>query len=281
VSRPPGGARHPSEAMIPAGRRRLRRLVWPASHPRGTVLLIHGFAEHAGRYGEVAQALNQLDLDVFAVELPGHGKSEGRRGDIASFEEFLLALDGLLASLPPESRERPLVIVAHSLGGLIVLRWLETRGLRPECLVLSAPWLGTSPLLSPLTRLLKWLMGWVAPGVPVRRPIQAAGLTRDPEMQARRVADPLIVNRISARLVGEVESVQPLALASGPPVPTLVISPGADPVTDQSVVLEWCARFPESVEIIEVPDARHEPFNDLGRAETIEGMCRWIDGHVP
>ena len=267
--------------MIPAGRNRLRRLAWPAAQPRGTVLLIHGFAEHAGRYGEVAQALNRIGLDVFAVELPGHGKSEGRRGDVSSFDDFLLALDGLLESLSPEARERPRVVVAHSMGGLIALRWLETRGLRPDCMVLSAPWLGTSPLLSPVTRLLKWLMGLVAPGVPVRRPIQAAGLTRDPEMQARRVADPLVVNRISARLVGEVESVQPLALAAGPGVPTLVISPGADPVTDQSVVLEWCARFRDEVELIELPGARHEPFNDLGRAETIERMCNWIESHLP
>lgn len=281
MSRQAETARGPSEAMIPAGRNRLRRLAWPAAQPRGTVLLIHGFAEHAGRYGEVAQALNRIGLDVFAVELPGHGKSEGRRGDVSSFDDFLLALDGLLESLSPEARERPRVVVAHSMGGLIALRWLETRGLRPNCMVLSAPWLGTSPLLSRVTRLLKWLMGLVAPGVPVRRPIQAAGLTRDPEMQARRVADPLIVNRISARLVGGVESVQPLALASGPGVPTLVISPGADPVTDQSVVLEWCARFRDEVELVELPEARHEPFNDLERAETIERMCNWIEGHLP
>lgn len=271
---------HPEESTIRSGTVPLRRLAWPVPASRGTVLLIHGFAEHCGRYGHVAAALNRLDLGVVGVDLPGHGESGGRRGDIRSFGDYEAALDALLESLSPEELEGPIVLVAHSMGALVALRWLQTRSYHPAAVVFSAPWFATDAVLGRVTLLLKSVLSRVAPGFPVRRPIQAEGLTRDPEMQARRVSDRLVVNRISARLVGEVESAQREALRSGPGAPTLVISPGDDPITDQAAVREWCARFAGEVELVVLPEARHEPFNDLDREETILRMCSWLEGHL-
>jgi alpha-beta hydrolase superfamily lysophospholipase len=254
---------------------------WPVPDARGTVLLIHGFAEHVRRYDHVVAALTAMGLAVVAVDLPGHGRSGGRRGDIRAFGDYEAALDALFESLGREERERPLIVVAHSMGALVALRWLQTRGHRPAAVVLSAPWFATDAVLSRVTLLLKGVLSVLAPGFPVRRSIQAEGLTRDPEMQARRVADRLVVNRISARLVREVESAQRMALEEGPGVPTLVLSPGDDPITDQAAVREWCARFPEEVEMVTLPETRHEPFNDLDREETILRVCSWLERKIP
>jgi lysophospholipase len=256
-------------------------MAWPVSEPRGTVLLIHGFAEHARRYDHVVEALNHMGLAVAAVDLPGHGRSGGRRGDIRSFQDYEAALDALLESLTPEEREGRLFLVAHSMGALVAVRWLQTRGHKPAAMVLSAPWFATDAVLSRLTLVLKGILSVLAPGFRVRRPIEADGLTRDPEMQARRISDPLVVNRISARLVREVESAQVAVLEAGPGAPTLVLSPGDDPITDQTAVREWCGRFPAEVEMVALPETRHEPFNDLEREETILRVCSWLEGHIP
>ncbi len=276
-----GGTGGPVEDTIRSRSVPLRRMAWPVSGSRGTVLLIHGFAEHARRYDHVVEALNRMGLGVVAVDLPGHGRSGGRRGDIRSFQDYEAALDALLDGLTPEEREGPLFLVAHSMGALVAVRWLQTRGQRPAAVVLSAPWFATDAVLSRLTLVLKGILSILAPGFRIRRPIEAEGLTRDPEMQARRIADPLVVNRISARLVREVESAQLAALEAGPGAPTLVLSPGDDPITDQAAVRDWCARFPGDVEMVTLPEARHEPFNELDREETILRVCSWLEAHIP
>lgn len=279
----PGDGEHRSQAeprawvssLVSSGGYTLRRLDWPVANARGQVCLVHGFAEHAERYDGVARAFTDAGFHVSAVELPGHGKSSGKPGDVRGFEDLLGAVDALWDHSVPDVDPGTRFLLGHSMGGLVALRWVQLERGDPAGLLLSAPWLATHPTLSMATRALKWLLGRIAPGLAIRRPIDSTGLTRDPERQRARDDDPMILRQITARLVMAVEEVQELALRQGPGVDTLVVSPGDDPVTDQEVVRAWALDHGNEVDLVEIPGGKHEPFQDLDREETIRVCVQW------
>ncbi|HSR42869.1 MAG TPA: alpha/beta fold hydrolase, partial [Longimicrobiales bacterium] len=226
--------------MVGAGGSRLRTLAWiPPGDARGRVLLVHGFTEHAGRYDHVARYFASRDLAVLAYDQRGHGESEGRRGRLPSFELLLedlhRARDEALAGLPGDG---PPVLYGHSLGGLVVLRYLQNDPPTTPAAVLSAPWLGMAAEIPWWKRLAaNLLLRWAPDATFASREVTARGLTRDEALQDAYVRDPLVHHRISARLFDEVETAQRRALEEGvdPAVPVLVLVPGDDPIVDSAL----------------------------------------------
>src|SRR5262245_5086694 len=105
----------------------LHELTWPASTPRGAVAIIHGYGEHIGRYDQVGKALAARGLTVRGIDFRGHGQSSGARGHIQRFDEYLDDLAALAARCP----ERPLFLLAHSMGGLVAAEYLLKHGSDP------------------------------------------------------------------------------------------------------------------------------------------------------
>ena len=124
---------------------RLRTLAWHADAPRGRVLLVHGLGEHGGRYDRLAGALAARGYSSLIADLRGHGESGGRRGYVPSFDVFVedlaLAAADAERSLPGNGR---LFYYGHSMGGLVLTRYLQVK--RPDTpgVIISAPWFGTA-----------------------------------------------------------------------------------------------------------------------------------------
>src|SRR4051812_1687572 len=97
----------------------------PTAAARAVAVMVHGYAEHTGRYREVAHVLVERGLAVIGFDLRGHGRSSGRRGHIEAFGDYLDDLDAVLALARKEHPGLPVVLVAHSNGGLIALRALS------------------------------------------------------------------------------------------------------------------------------------------------------------
>ena len=205
---------------------------WPLEDPaaqRGTVLLVHGLGEHAGRYQALAQQLNAWGFAVRAYDQYGHGQSGGPRGglnhDRRLMEDLADIVDATRARLPDGL---PLVLLGHSMGGLVAAQ-LVALNLRPvDALVLSSPALDAG--LGRVQKLLLATLPRLLPDLRVSNGLDVQYLSHDPAVVAAYRADPLCHDRISARLARFIAEAGPATVARAThwSVPTLLLWAGAD-----------------------------------------------------
>lgn len=269
------------QVQCPGGPRHVRRwLPREGARVRGRVVVVHGLGEHGGRYGETAGALVRAGWGVVAHDQLGHGRSPGRRGVLRRFEDLVDDLGGVLeraGELVPG--DGPTVLLGHSMGGLVALRGAQTRDLPIGGLVLSAPWLGEVRAMGRWQRRVTPILARLVPRLPVPAPLDPGVLTRDPQEAARRRADPLVHERVSAGLLVRVAEARADALAGPPPagVPLLLLVPGDDRLLDQEPTVAWLRRHPSPERRLEeLPGRRHEPLNDLGRDEVMGLLLDWL-----
>ncbi|MBP1912902.1 alpha/beta hydrolase [Thermococcus stetteri] len=161
---------------------------------RGWVVLVHGLGEHSGRYGKLISMLNEAGFGVYTFDWPGHGKSPGKRGH-TSVEEAMEIIDSIIEELG----EKPFLF-GHSLGGLTVIRYAETRPDKIRGVVASSPALAKSPKTPGFMVALAKVLGRIAPGVTLSNGIKPELLSRNPDAVKRYIEDPLVHDRVSARL---------------------------------------------------------------------------------
>jgi len=257
---------------------------WPlpeGSPRRGTVLLVHGLGEHAGRYGHVAQHLNAWGFAVRAYDQYGHGRSSGPRGGLNHDSRLL----DDLADLVDATRKRmapgePLVLLGHSLGGLVAARFVSLH-LRPvDALVLSSPALDTG--LSGFQKLLLATLPRLAPNLRVGNGLDVQALSHDPAVVAAYQADPLCHDRISARLGRFIAEAGPATLARAPhwSVPTLLLWAGADRLVRPAGSAAFAAAAPSAVVQSQCfAGLYHELFNERDAAPVFAVLRQWLDAH--
>jgi alpha-beta hydrolase superfamily lysophospholipase len=257
---------------------------WPlpeGSPRRGTVLLVHGLGEHAGRYGHVAQHLNAWGFAVRAYDQYGHGRSSGPRGGLNHDSRLL----DDLADLVDATRKRmapgePLVLLGHSLGGLVAARFVSLH-LRPvDALVLSSPALDTG--LSGFQKLLLATLPRLAPNLRVGNGLDVQALSHDPAVVAAYQADPLCHDRISARLGRFIAEAGPATLARAPhwSVPTLLLWAGADRLVRPAGSAAFVAAAPVAVVQSQCfAGLYHELFNERDAAPVFAVLRQWLDVH--
>lgn len=254
---------------------------WPlpeGDRRRGTVLLVHGLGEHAARYGHVAQHLNAWGFAVRAYDQYGHGRSAGPRGGL---NQDTRLLDDL-ADLVDATRKRmapgePLVLLGHSMGGLVAARFVSLN-LRPvEGLVLSSPALDTG--LSAVQKLLLATLPRLAPNLRVGNGLDVQGLSHDSAVVAAYQADPLCHDRISARLGRFIANAGPATLARAPHwnVPTLLLWASADRLVRPAGSAAFAAAAPQEVVQSQCFEGLyHELFNELDAAPVFATLHAWL-----
>ncbi|ASJ12748.1 alpha/beta hydrolase [Thermococcus thioreducens] len=240
----------------------------------GWVVLVHGLGEHSGRYGRLISMLTDAGFAVYAFDWPGHGKSPGKRGH-TSIEEAMNIIDGIIE----EIGERPFLF-GHSLGGLAVIRYAETRPYKIRGVVASSPALAKSPETPDFMVALAKFLGKIAPGIVLSNGLDPKLLSRNPEAVKRYVEDPLVHDRISARLGRSIFKNMELAHreAERIKVPILLLIGTGDVITPP----EGSRRFFEKLavedrEIREFKGAYHEIFEDPEWAnEFHRAIVEWL-----
>ena len=247
--------------------------------PRATVVLVHGYAEHCGRYGGVARAFTDAGAAVYAYDQRGCGRSGGRPAYVDDFDQYLDDLDRFLSFVRPRAPDAPLFLFGHSMGGLVTLKYALDRAPAVTGLMLSAPALEVNPDLAPLLRRLAGLLGRLAPTLPTVRSPEGA-LSRDPAVVAAAENDPLSYHgRIPARTGAEL-------LRAGADVrgrldrltrPFLVLHGTADALAEPT----WSRRLytqaaaaDKTLRLYE--GSYHEPFHDYDRHEVLADLTAWL-----
>ncbi len=254
--------------------------LWP--EPSGTLLLVHGVAEHCGRYAHVAARLCALGLRVVAYDQRGHGSSGGARMVAERPDVFLDDLveiyDGVVRRWP----ELPIVL-GHSMGGLVAAR-LATSRVRPvRALVLSSPALALR--LSGAMLTLQRMLLTLAPNLRVPSPIRPTDLSHDPVEVASYRSDPLVQRTLTAGMLQSMLVGIERAQADAPllEAPTLLLVAGADRVVDPAGSRRFCDNAPADLhECIWFEHAYHEIFNEQAalRAEVLDALSDWLRRHL-
>jgi lysophospholipase len=242
-----------------------------------SMLVIHGGCEHGGRYAHVMERLVAAGWTVTLPDLRGHGMSEGERTDVADASQYLTELTAIERDYCPNGRAD--VILAHSFGGLLALRYAQTVR-QPQAMVLSAPLLGLSLPVPWWKDLLGRLLVGIAPTTRFRTGINPHNMTRDPDFLARRLADPLLIRSVTARWFFAMRRLLRDVHRDAATIrcPLLILQGTADRTVNPQAARPFLERTGSPVrELIELPDHVHETLNEGDWEATLALILDWLD----
>lgn len=255
---------------------------WMVKEATGTMVVTHGLAEHSDCYAEMAMHVNQAGCNLVAWDLRGHGRSEGKRGYVADFEEYEKDLILFLDNLKSEDlfRDTKFVLFGHSMGALITINALTQRGIEGiEALVLSSPALGLAMKVPALKdKASRWLYKWL-PKTTLFNELDYRDLTRDEDKLKSYETDTLRHDKISPGVyLGMLEGFE-RAFKAAPKLqlPTLMVYGGQDRIVSPEKAREFFDKIPFKTKKIEYyPDALHEVFNDIDREQAYKVLKSFI-----
>lgn len=264
-----------------AGQDKLAIYDWPLPHgqpSRGTALLVHGLGEHMGRYSHVAKHLHDWGFTVRGYDHYGHGLSTGVRGGLPADSRLLDDLATVIA----KTREsmvagEPLMLMGHSMGGGVVGRFVSLNLSPVDALVMSSPAL--DPGLNIVQKALLAVIPKLAPNLRLGNGLNAQHICRDQAVVAAYLADPLVHDRISARLAQVIASSGAATLQAAPKwvVPTLLMFAGADTLVNPAGSRAFGAAAPPCVKTQAFEHMYHEIFNAPDQAQVFSVLKTWLD----
>ena len=268
----------------PDGLTLFTRRWWPDRPPRAVVLLVHGIGEHSGRHAYMAAHLLLHDVAVLSYDQRGHGQSEGLRTHVDAFDAYLGDLDRALAWARAEAGDLPLFLMGHSLGGLVVAKYVVER--RPEDLagvILSSPALQIPADLSPLLQRISGVASRLAPRLRTVR-LDLGHLSRDPAVARAYREDPLTDKKgVRARLGHEILEAtrhvrrHPEAFTA----PLLLFHGTADRITDPDGSRWLYAEAPSADKTLKLYEGLyHETMNEPERDRVLDDLTGWIEAHA-
>lgn len=247
----------------------------PATAPRGHIVLVHGIAEHCGRYERTGSLLADAGFFVRSFDLIGFGGTGGLRGDIDEWSRYH---DQIQRHMDwARDQGGPVILMGHSMGGNLALGYVLSGRPAPDLLVLSAPGLGGG---AGWQRALAGVAAKIAPKIAISNALKGEQLSRDPEVGEAYFADPLVyaksTPRLGAALFNAMDELN--ETASKLEVPTLVLHGGADTIVppQSSAILGELA----SVERRLLPNLRHEILNEPEGPALVQDIIDWIDARI-
>lgn len=253
---------------------------WEPPVPKTLCLLVHGLAEHSGRYDFTARFLASRGHSVWMLDNRGHGQSEGLRGDCRSLDDFVEDL-GLLQRLARTSGAGlPLCLVGHSLGGLIALTYAARHPGEIRAVAVSSPALKLAHETPAWKIALVTAASRVFPTAPFQNGVNPKVLCHDPAVVEAYEKDPLVHHRITARCAVSLRRSmrESLGLAEKLKIPCLILQAGEDAVCDPERAAEFSRRGNgDGITFRRYDGLYHELFNEPQREQVLGDLCRWLD----
>ncbi|MEN6494832.1 MAG: lysophospholipase [Thermoguttaceae bacterium] len=270
---------HEEYFTTPDGARLLERAWLLDDETAGAVLVVHGFVEHSGRYAELAAALNQHGFAVYSLDLRGHGRSEGERVFVSSFEEYLTDLDTLLGRMRQREPGKPIFLFGHSMGGLIALQFALRRQAELRGLIVSGAVVRLGARVFPWLRRLAVVAGWLLPRVRLVR-MGGGMVSRDPAVVVDFRRDPLVFHdrfplRTGAEIIRAGRQIE--ARLEEFRLPLLILHGTGDVVTDPEGSRQLYARADSPDKTLKLyKGLYHDLLHEPEREQVIAELVAWL-----
>lgn len=240
---------------------------------RGEVLIVHGLAEHAERYEHVGQALTDAGWRATVVELRGHGESGGKRGHVDAWSDYLDDVRAALARIGA-----PVILLAHSMGGLVVLDLLRDPPPLVRGFALSDPLIAMAFEAPRLKLAAAGLLSKVLPRLSLNNELDPNLISRDAEVVRRYVADPMVYDTITPRWFTEMQAARKRvqAHASRYTLPGLLMLGTGDRICDWKQARAFAEHWPNGT-IREYDGLYHEILNEPEQAQVLSDLVAWLN----
>ena len=254
---------------------KLRLARWNEEGERD-ILLIHGLAEHLGRYEHIGAFFAEKGWRVTALELRGHGESEGKRGHTESWDRYVEDVQAAMGTIGKE-----MTIVAHSMGGLVTLAaMMHPMAPKVHSVVLSNPLIGLFGSEAKIKLLIGRALSRLMPRLSLPTDLDPNNICRDPEVVQKYIADPLIFSGVTARWATEMIKMQAKVMdyAGTYKLPMNLLIGDEDKICDPDVAKEFAGKYGGEIQTDVYPPCFHELFNEPEKLEILAKAETWIQG---
>ncbi|MBW2675286.1 MAG: lysophospholipase [Deltaproteobacteria bacterium] len=259
---------------------------YQADGEKARVVIAHGLGEHSGRYGNVVNRLLPRGISIWAPDHRGHGQSDGPRGYVFSFYQYiddLHSLIGLARDTLPEGAK--IFLLGHSLGGLIALRFAARFPEIIDGLIVSAPALGLPKEPSSVLAFIVRILSTLRPTFSLANGLDASKISHDEEVVRAYLDDPLVHDRVTARWFTEFASAMEVAgrSASEINIPFLMQLAGDDHLTSADASKRFFESLPLTDKTLYIyKDLYHEIYNETQqqRERVLDDLDTWLMKHI-
>lgn len=248
---------------------------------KAVVVIMHGYGEHSGRYTHVAEYLICHGYAIYMFDLRGHGRSEGTRVFVSSFNSYLSDLTRFLDRVNEREEGRPVFLLGHSMGGTIAALLTITQDLKVRGLILSGALLKTSEKISIPLRLFISVAGTIFPLFPVLKEINSNKVSSDPGVAKRYNDDPLVYHgkllaREAREINGAISRIQKKMEEIS--LPLLILHGTGDRLVDIEGSRQLYARAGSKDKTIKLYEGfYHEILNEPGKDRVLADMVAWLE----
>jgi alpha-beta hydrolase superfamily lysophospholipase len=245
---------------------------------RWTIVIVHGLGEHGGRYRHLAEWFTPKGATVYAMDLRGHGRSGGRRGDAPGLKALLDDIDAVVARARDESGG-PIILLGHSFGGLLAIAYALDRPDEIDRAVFSAPLLMVKVLVPAWKRAAGKVLPKVAPRLSLSNEVDPELLSHDPAIAVAYRTDPLVHDRLSAGMYGDTIARGQEFIKHAPQlrVPFLLLQGSDDRIVDPAGSERFFARATAPGRAVHVyPAMFHEVLNEVDRERVFADIEAWL-----
>jgi lysophospholipase len=253
------------------------------STPTAAILICHGYGEHLGRYNHVTKQFLKHNYAVFRFDYRGHGNSDGPRGHIDSFEDYLndteIALDAMMTRCP----DLPSVILGHSQGGLIALSFLAERKPALVAAAVTSPFLGFGLKVPAWKAFIGRLCSQLMPALALSSDVDNHYISHDSEVVEAYENDPLVHSKATSRWFTEILSAHlNISKHAGEiELPILIFQAGDDRLVsaaDTEAVFEKISSLKKIYHLY--PGLYHELLNEPEGAEILDRIIQWLNAQI-
>ena len=252
---------------------------WCVDKPRGVLVIVHGIGEHSGRYDNIINELKRKKISIYALDHRGHGRSGGKRGHADSFMDYVYDLKLFIDLIKEENNEIPLVILGHSLGGVIATKYALAYSEDLNSLVLSSPAFIHSVEIPGWKKSLSRILSQYAPSLTQPTKLDARYLSHDADVVEAYENDRLVHDKASVRFYTEFTKAceECLNRASELRIPLLVYHGKEDKIVDYHGSEKFFNNASSRDKSIHLFDGYyHETMNELGKKKVLQIAARWI-----
>ncbi len=250
----------------------------PPGYPRAVICLVHGIGEHSGRYDAWSERFCRQNYMVYAIDLRGHGLSEGKRGCINHLSDYMDDIDCMVELVKHDWCDLPHYIYGHSMGGNLVLNYLLKKRQDFNGAIITSPWLKLCHPPSVALQNIALVLGRLFPGLTIKTGIKSSQLTSDIKMQDENDNDKLMHRRISLRLFSELNGAasEVLEKSSGFDIPILLAHGTEDVITRFDVTRDLARNIGQNAAFFPAPGARHELHREPVAEELFISIFSWM-----